>query len=150
MLGVMNATFLLVTLAVMMAGCVGVSNPSNRDPKLIGDWTCVSAVVDGKPLPEKTVNELRLAITQTRFITTKGAETLFDSVYRLDPSHKPRRIFMLGNEGELIGKEALGVYEISGATLRICYAMPGDPAPTTFESSPGSKAYLITWRRAAP
>lgn len=133
-----------------MAGCVSVSHRSNSDPKLIGDWTCVSAVVDGKSLPEQTAKQLHLTITQTRYITTKGAETLFDSVYRLDLSEKPRRIFMLGNEGDLTGKEAQGIYEISGDTLRICYAMPGDgdPAPVAFESAPGSKAYFTTWSRA--
>ena len=136
-----------MTLAIFITGCAGVSHQSNRDAKLIGDWTCVSAVVDGKPLPEQTARQLRLTITQTQFTTTKGAETLFDSVYRLDLSEKPPRIFMVGNEGDLTGKEAQGIYAISGDTLRICYTMPGDPAPTAFASSAGSKAYLTTWRR---
>jgi uncharacterized protein (TIGR03067 family) len=132
--------------ALLLLSC---ATPSPRTSlKLRGDWLCVNAVVDGKPLPEATTQMLRLSITRDRYITTKGAETLFDSTYRIDESSKPPRIFLLGNEGDLTGKEASGIYSLAGDTLTICYAMPGDPTPATFASAPGSKAYLIAWRRS--
>ena len=143
---------ILVSLlsAIFLAGCASLQSDPTRDAKLLGEWNCASATVDGKALPADTVKALRLAITETRYITEKGNETLFDSTYRLDRAKSPAQIFMLGNEGALTGKEAHGIYEISGDTLRICYTMPGDPAPTAFESGVGSKAYLIHWRRARP
>jgi uncharacterized protein (TIGR03067 family) len=139
------AILLLLTFA---AGCAALHSNSNRDSRLYGDWICVSGTIDGKPLPDATVQELRLAITQTRYITEKGNETLFNSTYRVDRTKSPARIFMLGNEGALTGKEAQGIYEISGETLRICYAMPGEAAPSTFDSKPGSKAHFVLWRPA--
>ena len=143
---------ILVSLlsAILLAGCASVQSDTTRDAKLVGEWNCVSATVDGRALPADTVKALRLAITETRYITEKGNETLFDSTYRVDRTKSPAQIFMLGNEGALAGKEAHGIYEISGETLRICYTMPGDPAPTDFESAAGSKAYLVHWRRAQP
>jgi hypothetical protein len=50
---------------------------------LQGTWTCVSAVVDGKPLSAKVAGELRLTLTADRYRTERGDEVLFDSTYRL-------------------------------------------------------------------
>jgi uncharacterized protein (TIGR03067 family) len=143
---------MLVSLlsSIFLTGCASRQPDSTRDAKLRGEWNCVSATINGKALPPDTVKALHLAITETRYITEKGNETLFDSTYRVDRAKSPAQIFMLGNEGALTGKEAQGIYEVSGDTLRICYTMPGDPAPSAFESGVGSKAYLIHWHRARP
>jgi uncharacterized protein (TIGR03067 family) len=141
--------FLLITIltVVVAVGCAGLGTNGISDKRLYGEWAFVSAVIDGKTLPDETVKGLRLTITDTRYITEKGAETLFDSTYRVDRTKTPSQIFMVGNEGALVGKEAHGIYEVSGNLLRICYAMPGDRVPTTFESATGSKAHFIVWRR---
>src|SRR5215217_8228539 len=139
----------LVLLLVIMlcAACATFQSNATRDTRLDGEWTCVSAVMDGKSLSADAIKSLRLVITGTRYITRTANETLFDSTYRVDRTKTPPQIFMLGNEGALTGKEAQGIYDLSGDTLRICYAMPGDPAPVKFESTPGSKAQFIVWRR---
>jgi uncharacterized protein (TIGR03067 family) len=148
-----NPLLLWPTLATGLlfasADAAAEDREDEKAPALVGKWECVKATVDGKALPEKTVQQLRLTITPQRYITTKGDETLFDSTFRLDTSVKPPRIYLLGNEGELAGKEAKGIYALENDRLVICYAMPGDSSPTTFASAPGSKAYLVTWKRIA-
>lgn len=119
----------------------------DTDDKLHGTWTCTSATVDGNELPEETAALLRLTLTQDRYKTEKGSDVLFDSTYRLDASQKPKQISMIGTEGDLKGKEALGIYSIEGDVLKICYTMPGDARPERFESAAGSKAYLVIWKR---
>lgn len=114
---------------------------------MIGEWAGISAAVDGKVLPPDTARELRLTLTQDRYKTVKGTQVLFDSTYRIDAAASPKKIFILGNEGDLTGKEAQGVYKVEGDQMTICYVMPGGPAPAGFESAPGSKAYLIVWER---
>jgi uncharacterized protein (TIGR03067 family) len=113
-----------------------------------GSWTCVSAVVDGKPLPEKTARKLKLTLTADRYKTERADEVLFDSTYRLEPGHKPGRIEMIGTEGDAAGKPALGIYLLEGDTLKICYAMPGGKRPERFESAAGSGVFLVVWTRA--
>jgi uncharacterized protein (TIGR03067 family) len=142
----MRLTIIVTALAgIFFLGCATTSPRTSEN--LQGDWLGVTAIIDGKSLSESTTQQLRLTITRDRYITTKGVETLFDSTYRLDKSTTPPRIFMLGNEGDLTGKEASGIYSLAPNSLTICYAMPGDPTPNAFTSLPGSKAYLITWRR---
>ena len=136
-------------IVILFVACSNLPVDSQRDSKLIGNWICESATVDGKALPAETVKLLRLRVTETRYTTDKGTETLFDSTYRVDRSKTPAQIFMLGNEGDLTGKEAQGIYKISTDRLRICYTMPGDPPPISFSSIPGSKAFLVIWHRAS-
>jgi uncharacterized protein (TIGR03067 family) len=113
-----------------------------------GNWICVSAIVDGKPLPEQTTKQLRLTISEDRYKTEKGGEVLFDSTYSLNSPANPKQIDLLGTEGDLAGKNGEGIYSLEGDILRICYTMPGLPRPKEFESAIDSKVYLVTWKRS--
>ena len=120
----------------------------NARNDLEGKWTCVSATVDGNALPSETTNLLQLVLTGERYKTLKGTDVLFDSSYTIQNSTQPKQINMVGTEGDLKGKEAQGIYALEGDTLRICYRMPGMDRPDAFTSGPGSKAYLVHWKRA--
>ena len=148
MLACVKATSLKhVIVALAFIGASITSTGMNKDDGLHGAWTCISATVDGKALSKDTAAALRLTITQDRYKTEKPGEVLFDSTYRVDASRSPRQINMVGTEGDLKGKEAQGIYSIEKDILRICYTMPGDGRPERFESLPGSKAYLVVWKR---
>lgn len=110
----------------------------------------MSATIEGRPLSEKKVGELRLTLTSDRYKSENKSEVLFDSTYTIDDSKTPKQINMVGTEGKLTGKEAHGIYRLEKDTLTICYTMPGKPRPTTFESASGSDAYLIVWKRQQP
>jgi uncharacterized protein (TIGR03067 family) len=86
-------------------------------------------------------------MTADRFKTERGDQVLFDSTYTLDPTKSPSTIDMIGTEGELKGKPALGIYKLDANQLTLCYVMPGSPRPTTFDSQPNSGAFLIAWKR---
>ncbi|SRR5258706_3422569 len=143
----MNSIYCILVLALLLvtACATGPSRAAKDD--LVRKWICVSAIVNGKPLPEETVRLLRLTLTPDRYKTEKGSEILFDSTYSVDSTRNPNQINMVGTEGALTGKEAQGIYSVQGDTLHICYTMPGEPRPASFESAPGSKAYLIVWKR---
>jgi uncharacterized protein (TIGR03067 family) len=144
-----NAAGIVTTaLLTLTMGCssTGSHNKTAMD-KLEGNWICISAVVNGKPLVESTVQLLRLTLTPERYTTRRGSEVLFDSTYMTEPAGNPKQIDMVGTEGELTGKKAQGIYSLTGDTLTICYTMPGKPRPAAFESAPSSEAYLVSWKR---
>jgi uncharacterized protein (TIGR03067 family) len=144
----MKPAFLTSILAVIQftAGCPTIGQV-NQMKTIQGNWTCVSAIIDGKPLPEETTKQLRLTLTEERYKTEKGGEVLFDSTYTLNSSANPKQIDLLGTEGNLAGKQGEGIYSVEGDILRICYTMPGQPRPQEFKSPPNSKAYLVIWKR---
>lgn len=117
---------------------------------LKGTWTCVSGVIDGKPLPDETARQLRLVLTDDLYTTTRGDQTLFEGKYTLEPNTSPKRIDIRSEEGENAGKSAQGIYKIEGDTHTICYTMPGHERPKDFASAVGSGAFLIVWKKAKP
>lgn len=119
----------------------------SSSPQLEGVWQAVSAIVSGQEIPGPDVDTIQLTLTATRFTTRRGAETLFDSTYTVDPGRTPMEIEMVGTGGDFDGKPALGIYAFERDILQLCYKMPGFLRPTDFSSAPGSGAFLITLRR---
>ena len=146
----MKMALLSALIGLLLSACSTV--PSARieqNRHLAGTWFCVSAIVDGKSLPEDKVKLLRLILAGNKYQTRKGDDVLFDSTYTVDPSTDPKQINILGTEGALAGKEALGIYSIEGDTLRICYILTGQTRPIAFESPVESGVYLLSWKKLA-
>jgi uncharacterized protein (TIGR03067 family) len=129
------------------------AEPSTSEAKktmreLEGVWTCESATINGRKLDEATVKSLKLTLKGEQYKTERGDEVLFDSTYSLDTKADPKRIDMIGTEGELKGKPALGIYKLDKDRLTMCYTMPRQQRPKDFKSEENSEAYLLVWRRA--
>jgi uncharacterized protein (TIGR03067 family) len=139
--------------ALLVAGCLlaasgtALGQQQGDAMNLQGTWSCVTATINGRPLAEEAAKQLKLTMTADRFKTERAGQTLFDSTYTLDPAKSPPAIDMIGTEGELKGKPALGIYKLDANQLTLCYVMPGSPRPTTFDSPPESGAFLIVWKR---
>jgi len=139
----------IVCLVLALCGAVQVLGAETVNPKAIeGVWSCVEAVNNGNKLPAEKAAQLKLTLTDKQFKTQLGEQVLFDSTYTLDASKTPVEIEMLGNEGDLKGKPALGIIELKGGTLTLCYVMPGGKRPKGFESQPGLMAVLTVWKKA--
>jgi uncharacterized protein (TIGR03067 family) len=135
----------ILSLFVLATAARGEDVAAKGD--LQGTWTCTSGVIDGKPLAEETAKRLRLTLTADRYKTERGDEVLFDSTYTIDAAKNPKQIDMIGTEGELKGRPALGIYRLEGDMLTICYVMPGGQRPAAFESKPQSGVYVVVWKR---
>ena len=116
--------------------------------ELEGVWDCTGATIDGRSLPEEAAKTLKLTLTAGRYKSERGDQVLFDSIDRVDAAKNPKQIDMVGTEGELKGKSALGIYKVDGDMLTICYVMPGKERPVGFDSQPQSGAFLVTYKRA--
>ena len=139
---------LIAILAMLVVASAGAAEKEIiLASQMTGTWSCASATINGKPLSEPGVKNLHLTMTATRYKTERKDEVLFDSTYRLDTTHAPVHITLVGTEGDLIGKEARGIIIVEADTLKICYTMPGKARPISFASATNSEAYLIVWKR---
>jgi uncharacterized protein (TIGR03067 family) len=139
--------------AALLIAALLAAEPSNTEAKktmreLEGVWNCESATINGRKLDEATVKSLKLTLKGEQYKTERGDEVLFDSTYSLDTKADPKRIEMVGTEGDLKGKPALGIYKLDKDRLTMCYTMPGQDRPKDFKSEEKSEAYLLIWHRA--
>jgi len=139
----------VLLLVVAVCYCTICLGAETVNPQAIeGVWSCVEAFNNGSQLPAEKASQLRLTLTDKQFKTQLGEQVLFDSTYKLDVTKSPAHIEMLGNEGDLKGKPALGVIQLESGVLKLCYVMPGGERPKAFESLPGSMATLTVWKKA--
>jgi uncharacterized protein (TIGR03067 family) len=66
-------------------------------------------------------------------VNTGGKEVEFKERFKLDPARKPKQIDLTSLDGEAPKGNVLGLYEIDGDTLKLCFFdLP--PRPRTLDS----------------
>ena len=111
-----------------------------------GTWNLVSAMEDGKALPEDEVKQTTIVIKGNTFDFPGLAEdaTSRAGTFRLDPARNPKEMDCTSTEGQV----SLGIYELEPDTYRVCFAPVGEPRPTRFGSEPGTRQMFQVWKRA--
>jgi len=132
-----RTTAILLATGAVVVLVLGVSNfwgdivwffQSDAE-RIQGKWAFVSAVYDGQAVP----SEQEYCI----FEGEKVHSVTEINEYRLDERHQPGWINM---------KSLLGIYELNGDTLRMCFSELGK-RPIAFESKAGSKHILFVLQR---
>jgi uncharacterized protein (TIGR03067 family) len=116
---------------------------------LTGTWQLVRSVVDGKPVPEDEVKKTVLITDhdEFRFPADAGVGTAPLGKFTIDPFNKPKQVDSTSFSGPEKGQVSLGIYEVIDANnKRACWAKPGRPRPTSFESASGSGWTVQYWR----
>ena len=83
-----------------------------------------------------------------RHAVKKGGEVIQAATQKLDPSRSPKALDVTVAEGPNKGAVMLGIYEINGDTLKVCFDAQGKKRPTEFTSPPGSDYFVNVHKRA--
>ena len=132
----------LLTLALLFTAAA--SNTDDHE-NIQGIWKVVSAADNGHRTPKAALKDLKFVITRHK-ITYKFLEKTTEWPYQLDATQTPKWIDLRdGHETNL------GIYELEGDTLKICFAEGRKGGRSTaFESKPNSvNDVLIILRREA-
>jgi uncharacterized protein (TIGR03067 family) len=116
--------------------------------KLEGTWSIVAAERQGRP--EKDDLKVKVTFTGNRFTARRQGQVLLEGSIRLDPSAKPKRIDTRMSSGPNKGRTRLGIYELNGDRLRICYAEFGKDRPAVFSTREGTGFLLFVYQRDRP
>ena len=138
--------FTLLTAGFLL-GAAGAKDDAKGDAeKIQGTWKVVSAEDNGRKAPDEAIKNLKLVITKDR-ITYKFGDKTTKWSYKLDSTKKPKWIDL--TEG---GRTTLGIYELEGDNLKICFPEGGKgKRSTAFESKPDSvNDVLINLKREKP
>jgi uncharacterized protein (TIGR03067 family) len=148
-----------ILAAAGLAGLAASAAAQTKDAKaaaiqadydaLTGTWQLVKSVVDGKPVPEEEVRKTILITDhdEFRFPKDAGVGTAPLGRFTIDPFQNPRQVDSTSFSGPEKGQVSLGIYEVIDAkNKRACWAKPGQPRPTSFDSTPGSGWTVQYWR----
>lgn len=115
--------------------------------KFEGTWTIASSVTDGVEIPRDQLKGF-LVIYEGDKHTVKVGEQVFQvGTQKIDPSKSPKTIDMTITEGPSKGAVMLGIYEIDGDTLKVCFDPAGKKRPTEFKSEAGSANFVNVHKR---
>ena len=111
-----------------------------------GTWVPIAAEFGGERLPEERLRAMWLVLKADSYEAFAGG-IVDRGTLQLDASHCPHAIDITGTEGPNKGKTILAVCELSGDTLRICYAQNDGGRPPALCTLPGTGMFLVTYRR---
>ena len=143
---------LLCTLVLTASGGTGARAEDKADvekelKKFQGTWTFESVEVGGKEQPAAEFKDMTVTFEGAKFTVKKGSDVIQVGTEKLDPSKSPKTVDLTVAEGLNKGAVMLGIYEISGDTLKVCFDPAGKKRPTEFKSTPGSPTFVNVHKR---
>lgn len=141
---------LTVFALFIIAGLVQGKDPTKKveDIKAIqGKWKIERGWRKGRAItPESSVGRTEWHIKGNEIILKDPMrERTEDALFKLDPSTKPPSIDVTPKKDR--DEKALGIYEIKGDTLRICFSMDNKARPTEFAAPEGSRLTYVILKR---
>ena len=115
--------------------------------KFQGTWTFESSETGGEKLPAGELKALILTFEGLKHTVKKGDDVIQVGTQKLDPSKSPKTIDVTMTEGLNKGAVMLGIYEIDGDTLKVCFDPEGKKRPTEFKSPAGSETFVNVHKR---
>jgi uncharacterized protein (TIGR03067 family) len=145
------------TLIILFTSIGSADDGAVGFPKEVhGEWTVVSAEWSGKTVPKKVASQMRVTVKAKTIIVsplvyldnkfdTKGEATEFS--YKIDPKSKPKafELILKDDQEEL---RQLGIYEVSGTQLKLCWQHDGKGRPKEFKTAEEpTQIFLVLERR---
>jgi uncharacterized protein (TIGR03067 family) len=140
----MRAKWFLMFVASVLVSLVGCGQQGSDAERLQGTWTVESAE---KQAPEK-IKGLRAVVKGDSFCFRVGDKDLETAIIKLDPTKMPKTIdFQPATPGKTEKRPSLGIYELKGNTLKLCWRKEGAERPTEFAAKADDDVMLMTLKR---
>ncbi len=115
---------------------------------LEGEWIMVSGERDGIRLSDEQIQDSKRLIKDGETSLIVGGQVVLQARYTIDPAKKPHTIDLALTEGPFKGRTQIGIYDISGDTLKFCFAPPDSKdRPTEFATKEGTGRSISIWKR---
>ncbi len=137
---------LFANIGVLAAGTADQGDDSK---KLQGEWVVVSAEFAGQKDELPLVRGVKLSIEGDR-ITFDTGRAEWTEQFRLDPAKTPKAIDLLtpGPNKAALTIRRVGIYQIDGDTLKLCWYQTGNVRPTEFATKKDTDLQLLLFKRA--
>jgi uncharacterized protein (TIGR03067 family) len=118
---------------------------NKKDLKALqGTWKVEKAVRGGEEAPAGEIEKGKFVFEGNKFIIDEGRPKKETATFTLDATQKPKAIDLTFG---MVKEAVLGIYEVDGDTLKICFGGPGKDRPKKMESEKGSGLLLVVLKR---
>jgi uncharacterized protein (TIGR03067 family) len=139
--------FLCVTAVVgLVAGGVslgGDTKVSGDLKKIQGTWKFTAHAMGDKVAAPEELAKMKITFTGDKFSVTVDDKVVQAGTHKVDSSKKPAQVDSDVTEGEGKGSTMLGIYELKGNTLRVCFDPAGKTRPTGFTAKEGQMSATL-------
>jgi uncharacterized protein (TIGR03067 family) len=105
--------------------------------KIQGAWKFTAHAAGDKAAPPEELAKMKITFTGDKFTVTVDDKVVQAGTHKVDASKKPAQVDSDVAEGEGKGSTMLGIYELKGNTLRVCFDPAGKARPTSFTAKEG-------------
>jgi uncharacterized protein (TIGR03067 family) len=140
----------LCVAALAAAGADEKPDPARKEAERLRDvWRLVAVERAGvkEPRPKRGEEPRILTFDGDKFALKRGDAVLQAGTRKLDPTKTPKALALAVAEGEGKGTTQLGVYDLTGDTLKVCLDPQGKKRPAGFETAPESGYTLFVLQR---
>jgi uncharacterized protein (TIGR03067 family) len=133
-----------------VVGGGGKEAAENELKKLQGTWQFISQEVGGKPVPPAHLAKMTITFTADKWAVREDGKVVQAGSHKLDPTKKPAQVDAIVTEGPDKGSTMLGIYELKGDTMKVCFDPAGKERPTSFTAQAGQMAVIIQRDKKKP
>jgi uncharacterized protein (TIGR03067 family) len=137
--------FALILLAVF-AGALPARADDKPDDlaKLKGIWRVEATVFNGVPVEAEKLKDRTMEFDGKELVPVVGKDKKKALTVTVDAAKTPKEIDLKNPEKDQPG---LGIYELTGDELKLCYGEPGAARPTEMKSEAGSRVFYLVLKR---
>jgi len=114
--------------------------------KLQGAWSVSTLEIDGRKMAENIFAGSKIVLNGRKFTTISMGAT-YKGTFKIDAASTPKTLDLNFTEGPEKGNTSLGIYELDGATWKICLTVSSKVRPKEFATRAGSGHALETLKR---
>jgi uncharacterized protein (TIGR03067 family) len=111
--------------------------------KIQGTWRFIAQDIDGKPRPAEQLTNLIIQFAGETWTIRDNNKIIQGGVHKLDPTKNPNQVDAKVTVGEDKGSAMLGIYELKGDTLKVCFDPKGNARPASFKSKEGQFSAVL-------
>jgi uncharacterized protein (TIGR03067 family) len=138
--------FTVLTIALAFATSILSQDAKSTAGTEVLQGTWVITTINGQPLEGSP--ETSLTFTGDKYYQSIGADVNERGTIKLDTSKKPMTIDLIIAEGDDAGKTQLGVFEVTGDTLRANLDHPGaNQRPSDFTATSDGISFVATRKK---
>jgi len=148
----MNFNRCVLVAAFLLAAAARAQQPAPLSPEvrkelaaLQGTWRLES--YEGAKKNRVNLKTRELFIGADLFFQRERGKDLQIGQVRLMPAKSPRRMDVIVHKGLHAGNTMLGIYELKGDTLKVCFDPDGDSRPNKFGASDETNQFIAVYKR---